>query len=213
MRQIVDDFNQTTGAEKHMYVRLLSTSDIEKKTLIATAGGVPADIAGLYNQDIPQFAAMDALEPLDEMAQAHAITPDTYKKVFWDECGYETRLYGLVSTAFDLALYYNTDIFRQRADVLRAQALDSDRAPRTIAELDAYAQALDQFDASGRLNVAGYIPLEPGWYQNYTCIWFGGSWWDREHHRFTFTDPGVVRAYNWIQSYSKRLGPQTETAF
>jgi multiple sugar transport system substrate-binding protein len=104
-------------------------------------------------------------------------------------------------------------MFRQRADVLRSRGLDPDRAPRTIAELDAYAEALDQYDEFGRLQVAGYIPLEPGWYQNYTCIWFGGTWWDRTSQRFTFTDPGVVRAYEWIQSYSKRLGAELMRGF
>jgi ABC-type glycerol-3-phosphate transport system substrate-binding protein len=213
MRVIVNHFNDTVGREKHIFVRYLSTSDIEKKTLIATAAGVPPDIAGLYNQNIPQFAAQDALEPLDNLAAAHGITPDTYKKVFWDECCYEGHLYGLVSTAFDLGLYYNTEIFQERADVLRAKGLDPNRAPRTIAELDAYAAALDQYDSSGRLISAGYIPLEPGWYQNYTCVFFGGSWWDKINHRFTFTDPGVVRAYTWIQSYSKKLGAHAETEF
>jgi len=213
IRQIVDDFNQTIGREKRIYVRCLSTSGVIEKTLVATAAGAPPDVAGLYNQNIPQFAALDALEPLDEMATARGITADTYKKVFWDECHYDGRLYGLVSTAYDLGLYYNKDILRQRALPLRARGLDSGRAPRTIAELDAYAQAIDQVDASGRIGVAGYIPLEPGWYQNYTCIWFGGSWWDRKNRKFTFTDPGVVRAYTWIQSYSKRFGSQSETAF
>jgi multiple sugar transport system substrate-binding protein len=206
MRQIVNAFNDTVGREKKIFVRYLSTSSIEQKTLVATAAGVPPDIAGLYNQNIPQFASMDALEPLDAMAAEHGITPDTYKKVFWDECCYDGQLYGLVSTAFCLGLYYNTEIFQQRG-------LDPARPPRTIAELDAYAQAIEQVDASGRLDVAGYLPLEPGWYQNYTCIWFGGSWWDRAHNRFTFTDPGVVRAYTWIQGYSKRLGAMAETGF
>src|ERR1019366_454049 len=160
---------------------------------------------------IPQFASLDVLTPLDEMAASHGITAATYKKVFWDECHYDGRLYGLVSSAFDLGLYYNQEIFQQRADALRASHLDPDRAPRTIAELDAYSQAIEQRDPSGRIDIAGYLPLEPGWYQNYTCIWFGGSWWDEKHHKFTFTDPGVVRAYTWIQSYSKRLGSQAKT--
>ena len=68
-------------------------------------------------------------------------------------------------------------------------------------------------DSAGRLELAGYLPLEPGWYQNYTCVWFGGSWWDAKDQKFTFTDPGVVRAYAWIQSYSKRLGAANETIF
>jgi len=213
MRDVVEQFNATVGAEKKIFVRYLSTSGVVDKTLIATAGGVPPDIAGLYNQNIPQFAAMQALEPLDQLAMSRGITPDTYKKVYWDECCFGGRLYGLVSTAYDIALYYNTDIFQQRAEQLRARGLDPNRAPRTIAELDAYAQALDQRDDKGRLIVAGYIPLEPGWYQNYTCIWFGGSWWDAKANSFDFLNPGVVRAYKWIQSYSKRLGSGAETEF
>ncbi len=213
MRQIVDDFNSTVGRDKNLYVRYLSTSAIEQKTLVATAAGVPPDVAGLYNQDIPQFAALDALQRLDEFAAAHAITAETYKKVFWNECRYQNHLYGLASTAFDLALYYNTEIFHQHADALRAAGLDPDHAPRTIAELDAYANVLDQRDASGRLISAGYLPLEPGWFQNYTCIWFGGSWWDATKQKFTLTSSGVIRAYQWIQSYSQRLGPAAETEF
>src|SRR5665213_3666664 len=65
MRKIVDDFNTTVGRDKHIFVRYLSTSLIEQKTLVATAAGAPPDIAGLYNQDIPQFAALDALLPLE----------------------------------------------------------------------------------------------------------------------------------------------------
>src|SRR2546421_6209176 len=60
MRQIVNDFNDGVGRQKHIFVRYLSTSGVEQKTLVATAAGVPPDIAGLYNQDVPQFAAMDA---------------------------------------------------------------------------------------------------------------------------------------------------------
>jgi multiple sugar transport system substrate-binding protein len=204
MRQVVDDFNATVGREKHIFVRYLSTSSIEQKTLIATAGGVPPDIAGLYNQNVPQFAAMDALEPLDQMAAEHGITAATYKKVFWDECRYEDQLYGLVSTAFDLGLYYNTDI-------LASHGLD--HPPQTIAELDQFAQSIDTIDSSGRIDVAGFLPLEPGWYQAYYCIWFGGSWWDDVNKRFTFADPNVVRAYEWVQSYSKRLGATAESGF
>jgi ABC-type glycerol-3-phosphate transport system substrate-binding protein len=213
MREIVNDFNNTIGREKRVFVRYLSTSAVVDKTLIATAGGVPPDIAGLYNQNIPQFAVTDALEPLEDLAAAHGITEQIYKKVFWDECHYEGRLYGLVSTAFDLALYYNTEIFQQRAAELRARGLDPDRAPRTIAELDAYAQALDTFDSSGRIELAGFLPMEPGWYLNYNCIWFGGKWWDKTNRRFTFTDPGVVRCYQWVQSYLTRLGKQAVANF
>jgi ABC-type glycerol-3-phosphate transport system substrate-binding protein len=213
MRQIVGDFNATVGREKHIYVRYLSTSGIEQKTLVAAAAGAPPDVAGLYNQDLPQFAALDALLPLDEFAARHGITAEQYKKVYWDECRFNGRLYGLVSSAYDLGLYYNKTIFQDRASSLRAAGLDPNRAPRSISELDQYARALDKIEPSGRIAFAGYIPLEPGWYAGYTCIWFGGSWWNEAAHRFTFTDPGVVRAYQWIQSYPQRLGAQQVAQF
>lgn len=206
MRQIVDDFNATVGRDKKIFVRYLSTSAVVDKTLIATAGGVPPDIAGLYNQNVPQFASMDALHPLDELAAAYGITQSTYKKVFWDECHYDGRLWGLVSTCYTIALYYNADLFR-------AHGLDPAKPPRTIDELDAYAKAMDRFDSSGRIVATGYLPMEPGWYLNYTCVWFGGTWWDREAEKFTFTDPRVVRAYEWVQSYAKRLGRQAMAEF
>src|SRR5882724_7872414 len=76
MRQIVNEFNATVGREKNIYVRYLSTSAVVDKTLVATAGGVPPDIAGLYNQNIAQFASQNALEPLDQRAAGHGITPD-----------------------------------------------------------------------------------------------------------------------------------------
>jgi ABC-type glycerol-3-phosphate transport system substrate-binding protein len=151
MRQIVADFNATVGREKRIFVRCLSMSGMDQKTLVATAAGVPPDVAGLYSQQVPQFAALDALEPLDELAAAHGIDSAYYKKVFWEHCHYEGRLFALVSTAYDLALYYNTAIFRERADSLRAAGLDPDRPPRTLGELDAYAAALDRFDANGKL--------------------------------------------------------------
>ncbi|HEX4055794.1 MAG TPA: extracellular solute-binding protein [Tepidisphaeraceae bacterium] len=213
MHQIVDDFNTTVGRKEHIYVRYLSTSSIEQKTLVAIAAGTPPDVAGLYNQDIPQYGALDSLQPLDDLAAEHGITAQMYKKVFWDECHYDGHLYGLVSSAYDVALYYNTHIFRQSASALEARGLDPQRAPRTIAELDQYAQALDRFDPSGRITLAGYLPMEPGWYLNYTCIWFGGSWWNNAEHKFTFTDPGVVNSFKWIQSYSDRLGPTAVNDF
>jgi multiple sugar transport system substrate-binding protein len=213
MRQIVDDFNATIGRQKHIFVHYLSTSSIEQKTLVACAAGTPPDIAGLYNQDVPQFGALNALEPLDDLASEHGITAATYKKVYWDEGHYDDHLYGLVSSAYDIALFYNTAIFHEHAAELRARGLDPDRAPQSIAELDQYAQAFNKISSSGQIDFAGYIPAEPGWYLNYTCIWFGGSWWNERTHKFTFLDPGVVRGYEWVNSYAKRLGPQRIAEF
>ena len=76
MRKIVDAFNNTVGMRHvpRIFVRYVSTSDIVKKTLVATAAGVPPDISGLWPEDLTQFAAHDALMPLEEMAREKGIT-------------------------------------------------------------------------------------------------------------------------------------------
>jgi multiple sugar transport system substrate-binding protein len=108
MRVIVNDFN---ASQDRIYVRYVSTSNVNQKTLVATAAGVPPDIAGLWDTNMVQFASLDALMPLDDFA-AHAdppITSATYKPVFWNAIHYNGHLYALVSTPMSCALHYNTD--------------------------------------------------------------------------------------------------------
>ncbi|MBC8108886.1 MAG: extracellular solute-binding protein [Anaerolineae bacterium] len=213
MREIVDDFNKTVGAEKGIFVRYISISGINQKVMVATAAGVPPDIAGLYDNNLVQFAAMDALEPLEDLARERGITAAYYKPVFWNACNYNGHLYGLISTPMAVALHYNKKMFADNADKLRAAGLDPERPPQTIDELDAYAKALTTFDAAGRPTLTAFLPLEPNWFINETCFWFGSDFFDVKTRRFTLTDPKVVRAYEWIASYSKWLGKDAMNDF
>jgi multiple sugar transport system substrate-binding protein len=213
MRIIVNDFNNTVGTQKGIFVRYVSSATINQKTLVATAAGVPPDIAGLFDVNLVQFAAMDALEPLDDFAAQYGITSSYYKPVYWKGCTYDGHLWALISTPSVVALHYNTRIFHEKAAALRAAGLDPDRAPRTIDELDAYARALTTRDAAGHVLHAGFLPMEPNWYVNNTCYWFGGNFWDAATHRFTLTSPPVVKSYDWIQSYARWLGPDAMSDF
>jgi multiple sugar transport system substrate-binding protein len=213
IRDVVESFNRDVGAKKNIYVRYVSTSAINLKTLVATAAGVPPDVAGLWDGNLVQFASLDALEPLEDLAAEHGIDEFTYKPVFWNACHWDGHLYCLISTPATIALHYNKKIFQENADTLRAAGLDPDRAPRTIDELDAYAKALDKVGADGHIERAGYLPLEPGWYLIYTYMWFGGDIWNPQTQKFTLTDPKVVQSLKWIQSYSKRLGKDAMNDF
>jgi multiple sugar transport system substrate-binding protein len=219
MQQIVDDFNNSVGRDKGIFVQYLSVSSVNQKTLVATAAGAPPDIAGVWDGQIPQFAALDALEPLDEMARRFGITEDYYKSVYWNGCRYEGRLSGLISTPWCVALHYNKEIVAQRRDELKLAGLDPDAPPATLEDLDTWAGVLDslQRDSAGnvlRIDRAGYLPLEPGWFMTYTCYWFGADFYDPATRRFTLTDPRVIAAYEWIRKYSVKLGgPESMTQF
>ncbi len=143
MKRIVDSFNDTVGAQQGIYVQYLSLTNVDRKTLTATAAGVPPDVAGLWERNVAPFAARRALLPLDKLAQSHGLTKSHYKPVYWEECRYDNHLYALPSTPGVVALHYNKKIFYQNAGRLRAAGLDPTRPPRTIAEFDRYAEALD----------------------------------------------------------------------
>lgn len=210
MRQIVDGFNDTVGKEKGIYVQYLSMSNISQKTLVSTAAGVPPDIAGLWEGQVAQYAALDALEPLDDLAQEHGITPSYYKPVYWKGCCYRGKLYALISTPMSAALLYNKQSFLDRG-------LDPNHPPRTLAELDAVAQKLDVVTttAGGKRSIksSGYLPLEPGWYILYTGAWFGTSLYDEATDTLQLNSPKMIQALDWIQSYSRRMGVETMGEF
>jgi multiple sugar transport system substrate-binding protein len=212
MRAIVDEFNRTVGREKKIHVAYMSMSNIDHKTLVATAAGVPPDIAGLWDQQVAQYAALGAAEPLDDLAAAHGIGERTYLPVYWNGCRYENKLYALVSTPAAIALHYNKQAFRENADKLRAAGLDPDRAPQTLEELDRYAKILERRNTSGRLERAGYLPLQ-SWYVPFTCYWFGGEIFDPATQRFQLDSPQSIRAFEWIASYSKRLSINSVQGF
>ncbi len=209
MRQIVDDFNSTVGRDKRIYVEFLSISGIAQKVLTSTAAGVPPDVAGLWGDNVVQYAAMDALEPLDELAAAHGITRDYYKPIYWNACRYDGRLWALVSTPWAILLHYNKEIFEHRAADLRAAGLDPQRPPRTIEELDRYAQVLTTYqtlDGRRRIICSGHQPMEPGWYIDHIVPWFGGRYFDPSSGELTINSDEAVRAFDWIAGYARRDG-------
>jgi ABC-type glycerol-3-phosphate transport system substrate-binding protein len=208
MQQIVDDFNNTVGKDRKIFVRYMSMTDVDQKTLVATSAGVPPDIAGLYDQQVAQYAALGAVEPLDDLAAAHGITEQTYLPVFWKGCHYNGRLYALVSTPGTIALFYNKQIFKENADALHAAGLSSDAPPATIDDLDRCAAILDQKNAQGRTERLGYDPLQ-SWYVPFNPYWFGDNLFDAATGQLTLDSPGAVHCFQWIAGYSKRLGLQT----
>jgi multiple sugar transport system substrate-binding protein len=205
MKQIVDWFNDSVGKEKNIWVSYISMSQIDQKTLVASAAGVPPDVSGVWQGPMEQFSAIDALEPLDDLAAAHGITRDYYKPVYWEMCFHDGHLFALPSTPATIALHWNKKIFIDHAAQLQAAGLDPSRPPRTLQELDRYAHVLDDWQG-GRLIRAGYLPQEPGWYLQETPYWFGAEFYDPVARKLKMTDPQFVAAFEWIRSYTTVLG-------
>jgi ABC-type glycerol-3-phosphate transport system substrate-binding protein len=216
MKQVVDAFNDTVGKEKNIWVDYVSMSQIDRKTLISTAAGVPPDVAGLWDTQVLQFASMNALEPLDNYAQHYGLTRDHYKHVYYDGCKYQGTMYALPSTVWCVAMLWNKEVFQQKSAELIAAGLDPNRAPRTIDELDKYAATIDTWETVNghrHLAIAGYVPLEPGSFTNETAYWFGGEFVDPTGTKMLLTSPQMQATYDWIRGYSQRVGKDAMAEF
>lgn len=195
MRAVVDAFNRK---QKRVYVKLLTISGIENKTLMAVAGGNPPDVAGLYGPNVAQYADDGAIMPLDDLCAEFGIRRSQYIPCYWDIGVYRGRVYSLPTTPASTALHYNRTM-------LREAGLDPDRPPRTIEEMDAYADRITVRDSRRRIVRAGFMPSEPGWWNWGWGGVFGGKLWDGKE-RITANAPENVRAFEWIQSYSLKYG-------
>lgn len=217
MQAVVDDFN---ASQDRILVRKLTVSNIDRKMMLATAGGNPPDVAGLWSHNVPVYAERNALTPLDRMLKEAGITRDDYTPIFWDLCSHRGFMWALPSTPATVALHWNKKMFRDAG-------LDPDRPPRSIAELERMGDQItlvsvvrngkpvrvrfseltpEEKEAKDfELLTLGYTPSEPGWWNQLWVCWFGGRLWDGER-TITADSPENLACYTWFQSYTKKYG-------
>ncbi len=210
MQRIVDRFNETIGAETGIWVEYNAVSNVDQRMLVATAGGDPPDLAGLFDYVVAQFADQGALLPLDELVGEYGIDEAAFKPVWWRIGTYDGRLYALPSTPYTIALYYNRRLFR-------AAGLDPDRPPRTTAELNEFARKLTRFepDADGRRRITqlGFTssPGMLGWWHWIWAEYFGEPLWDGT--RFAIDTPEGHAMADWVRQFRDAVGNEAVLKF
>ncbi|HTQ09834.1 MAG TPA: ABC transporter substrate-binding protein [Fimbriimonadaceae bacterium] len=201
MQAVVDDFNKS---QNRIHVDLVATSDVGNKTMFAVSAGCPPDVAGLWGDNVAHYADDRAVIPLDDFCRQYGITAADYIPCYWKLVNYDGHTWALPSTPSSSALHYNTAL-------LRKLGFDPDRPPKTIEELTRMSDAMT-FKKNGHLEKAGFMPSQPG---NWNWGWgylFGGKLWDGED-KITTDTPENIRAFDWIQSFSRKFGRGEAEAF
>ncbi|MBC8010063.1 MAG: ABC transporter substrate-binding protein [Burkholderiales bacterium] len=200
MQATVDAFN---ASQDRIQVNLVSTSQADRKVLIATAGGDPPDLAGLWLKSLPSFADRDALLPLDDFMRADGIEPEAwlarYAPAYSHLGRHEGRTYALPTTTTAVALHWNKALFR-------AAGLDPERPPRDLAELEDFSRRLTRRDAAGNLVQAGFLPQDPGWWLWAQPLWFGGQFFDADGRVSVARDPASTASFVWLRAQTEEYG-------
>lgn len=212
MQRTVDQFNRLQKKNKDgkiIVVEYLSISNVDRKTIVATAGGDPPDVAGLWVSNVFSFADRNALLPLDDFIKRDGMTTEQwlsrYYPVYADMCTYRGSTWAVPTTPTTYALYWNKAMFR-------AAGLDPERPPQTLAELDEFAEKLAKRDKDGKIVQLGFLPQEPGWAAWSFPQWFGGQLWD-ETEITIGKNAANLEAYNWVEGYSRKYGLEQIKSF
>lgn len=224
MDRVVEAFNarqRKRAAREPGYrpivVERVTVSQIEHKVLVAIAGDNPPDIAGMYSHQLASYAAKGAILDLTDKLRRAGITEERFIPAYWRLGEYRDRMWAVPTSPATQALHWN-----QRAFV--EVGLDPDVGPKTIEELDDFAERLTLWEVkpkrgrterrSGyakdvppsdkRLLRAGFLPTEPFWWQWAWGYYFGGRL--IRGNRVTAAEPANVRAFEWVADYSRNIG-------
>ncbi len=194
MRRVVNDFNRS---QSRIFVKYLSISGVDTKTLLSTAGGDPPDVAGIWQDQLAQFADVNALTDLSPMAAAAGLGPDYYIPAYWKPLHYRGGLWALPSTPATIALHVQTDLVPR--DVATPETF-----PKTLEGLDKLVDRITTKNQDGSLKLSGFLPSNPGWWHWAWGPLFGGRL--ISDGRITLNSPENLRAFEWVAGYAKRYG-------
>ncbi|HEY0465802.1 MAG TPA: ABC transporter substrate-binding protein [Polyangiaceae bacterium] len=225
MDAVIDDFNESEVAHAKadpsyapIEVEKVTISKIEQKLLIAIAGGNPPDLAGQYSFAVAAYADHGALTDLGPLLAQSGFDRSRYIEHYMQLGEYRGKTWALPLVPASTALVFNKRLFQEAG-------LDPEQPPTTIEEFDAYAERLTKWEvtlpsgekriesgylpdvpaAQKRLIQAGFLPGEPIWWLTGWGDFFGGRLLDGAE-TVSAADPANVRAFEWVASYSTKLG-------
>lgn len=156
MEEFEADYAQRTGKKIKVDVQYVSFNDMFTKLKTAALARKTPDVAMMDSIKVTDLAFGRALVPLDDIAAfkqrytSREAARDQFVGASYDSgvvnrLG-EVKLYGLPVQTTTVALFWNREMFRNKAAELRAAGLDPNRTPIDWDEFAAYAKVLTDKD-------------------------------------------------------------------
>ena len=128
-------------------VEAIALREHEKRVALGVTSGEAAQVIELTSSIAARYLEGGLLNTPPADVQTFVQDPANFGEFFLNAASYDGQVYGVPLFRGQSALYYNTEMFA---------AAGLTEPPKTMAEIDAYAEKLTQRDANG-------IPLVSGW--------------------------------------------------
>jgi multiple sugar transport system substrate-binding protein len=188
-----------------------SETDVAK-LMTAVRSGAGPDLAVIDRFTVAQRAAAGLLTDLTPLIKKEGKDlSQEYSTGPWQEVSYQNKVYALPTNTDARVLFYNKQILKEAG--IDLTEFDPARGPIAPDRFKEIALKLNQTDASGVYTRIGFVPwLEQGW--GYTWGYaFGGNFFDFAGCKVTASDPGVIKAYQFLYDWAKALDPQKARTF
>jgi multiple sugar transport system substrate-binding protein len=187
-----------------------------QKFYTAVVGNCAPEVVFVDGPQVAEWAERGLLADLGALMREAGIDVAKLKEGFfppcWRQCSYKGKVWAITFCADpNFCLFWNKEAIRKalasgRVPAELARRIDPNRPPRTLAELDAYSEAVTRFDR-GRLVRIGLVPWGVYGRANSIFTWgwaFGGRFYDPGRLRVTANEPRVVRALEWMCTYARK---------
>jgi multiple sugar transport system substrate-binding protein len=180
--------------------------------MTAVRSGAGPDLAVIDRFTVAQRAAAGLLTDLTPLIKKEGKDlSQEYSTGPWQEVSYQNKVYALPTNTDARVLFYNKQILKEAG--IDLTEFDPARGPIAPDRFKEIALKLNQTDSSGVYTRIGFVPwLEQGW--GYTWGYaFGGNFFDFAGCKVTASDPGVIKAYQFLYDWAKALDPQKARTF
>ena len=203
IEKLVDKFNRT---HSNIKVKMLTISEPRKKTMLSIIGRTPPDVISSIAAWVPELASKGAIIPLDAYCKENMINENLFIPVFWKMLNLNGHTWALPTTPTATALYWNKSLFQEAG-------LAPNKPPKTLSEIEAFAEKITKKDKDGKINQIGFLPSWPPWSFGFYGVLFGGNWGEAEGKKITANNIKNIEGWRWAQSFAKNLGSKDIQTF
>jgi multiple sugar transport system substrate-binding protein len=205
---MVEEYNATNTDGITVVLNTYTWDVFFDRWVASVAAGTPPDVVIYHINEMPQYAELGVVQPIDELAAAAGVDLTQFSDVMVNSSMWNGQLYGFPLDIHPIAMYYNVDM-------VEAAGLDPEAPPTTGEELLAWAKAMT-IDTDGDGVIDQYGMSAPATNVMTFRLWWGllhqngASFINDDMSEITVNSPEAAETLQWLHDavYTEEVAPQ-----